>query len=121
MKAAHRKIAVDPRSCFDKYLPRIVTCLELLNEEQIWWRPNPSTNSAGNIVLHLCGNVRQWIISGLGGAPDIRERDKEFSEAGPISRRALIKKLKQTMAEASGVLGDVTPATLRRELSIQGY
>src|SRR5437867_7915143 len=80
---AFRKEAV---SGFEKYLPRIVDCLELLSEEEIWWRPNEASNSAGNLVLHLCGNVRQWIISGLGGEPDTRERDKEFAERGPISR-----------------------------------
>ena len=61
---AFRKEAV---SGFEKYLPRIVDCLQLLSEEEIWWRPNEASNSAGNLVLHLCGNVRQWIISGLGG------------------------------------------------------
>ena len=58
------------------YLPRITTCLAHLSAEQIWWRPNKASNSVGNLVLHLTGNVRQWIISGLGGAPDLRERDR---------------------------------------------
>src|SRR5262249_25290922 len=82
------------RGGFKKYLPRIASCLELLSEDEIWWRPNAASNAAGNIVLHLCGNVRQWIISGVGGARDVRERDREFAEQGPIPRQALIARLK---------------------------
>ncbi|MGH9651714.1 MAG: hypothetical protein ACRD3I_14770, partial [Terriglobales bacterium] len=59
------------------YLPRIARCLSLLSEGEIWWRPHRTSNSVGNLLLHLEGNVRQWIISGLGGAPDRRERDTE--------------------------------------------
>jgi hypothetical protein len=65
-------------------LPLIVKCLQQLSDDEIWWRPNPASNSAGNLVLHLCGNVRQWIISSLGGEEFQRQRDLEFSERGPI-------------------------------------
>jgi len=54
------------------YLPRIEACVRSLSPEQIWWRANPASNSVGNLALHLEGNVRQWIVSGLGGAPDRR-------------------------------------------------
>lgn len=111
----------DARSHFETYTPRIVRCLQLLSEKGIWWRPNDASNSAGNIVLHLCGNVRQWIISGLGGAPDVREREKEFSERGPIPRRVLISRLKKTVREACEVIDKVNPKTLSQEFSIQGY
>src|SRR5262245_60612778 len=111
----------DARSGFEKYLPRIVQCLELLTEEEIWWRPNAASNSAGNIVLHLSGNVRQWIISGLGGAADKRERDKEFSERGPISRRLLIGQLKNTVEEACQTIGRLPIDALLQEFGIQGY
>src|SRR5690348_2492933 len=90
----------DALSGIEKYLSRIVRCLRLLSEEEIWWRPNNASNAAGNIVLHLCGNIRQWIISGLGGEPDVREREKEFSERGPISRRALVTQLKATVGRS---------------------
>lgn len=111
----------DARSCLEKYTPRIVRCLQLLSEEEIWWRPNDASNAAGNIVLHLCGNVRQWIISGLGGAPDVRERDEEFSERGPLSRRALINRLRKTVKEACEIIGTAGPKALFQEFSIQGY
>jgi len=60
------------------YLPKIQRCLEQLTDEQIWWRPNSQTNSIGNLVLHLSGNARQWIVCGLGDQPDHRNRSLEF-------------------------------------------
>jgi Protein of unknown function (DUF1572) len=111
----------DARSCFDKYFPRIVRCLQLLSEKEIWWRPNAASNAAGNIVLHLCGNIRQWIISGLGGAQDVRERDEEFAERGPIPRRLLIALLKETVQEACKTIDTLPAEALEREFLIQGY
>src|SRR5262245_21609517 len=109
------------RSSLNKYLPRIVHCLEVLNEEDIWWRPNESSNAPGNLVLHLCGNVRQWIISGLGGATDVRERDKEFTEQGPIPRQRLISQLRETVEEACRIIDKLPGSTLTGEFDIQGY
>ena len=103
------------------YLPRIARCLHLLSQKQIWWRPNPSSNSVGNLVLHLNGNVRQWIIAGLGGAPDTRQRDREFQEPGPIPRRALLSRLRQTVGEACRVLARLSSEDLARKCSIQGF
>src|SRR6266542_5100625 len=81
-------------SIAEHHLPRITRCLRLLSDAEVWWRPNRASNSVGNLVLHLSGNVRQWIISGMGGAPDIRDRDREFAETGPLSRRDLIHRLR---------------------------
>ncbi len=102
-------------------LPHIVKCLQQLSEEEIWWRPNAASNSAGNLVLHLCGNVRQWIISGLGGAPDKRQRDLEFSEQGPIPRRELVTRLRRTVRDAFRVLVKLSDDSLARKYSVQGY
>ena len=103
------------------YLPRIAGCLRSLSPKQIWWRPNPSSNSVGNLVLHLSGNVRQWIIAGLGGAPDTRQRDLEFLERGPVPRRMLQSRLGQTVDEACQVLARLSSADLARPHSIQGF
>jgi hypothetical protein len=111
----------DAVSCLKKYLPRIVRCLELLSEEELWWRPNGASNAAGNIVLHLCGNIRQWILSGLRGGRDVRERDEEFAERGPISRETLIARLTDTVEEACRVIETIPISTLLREFDIQGY
>jgi hypothetical protein len=102
-------------------LPRIVKCLQRLSEEEIWWRPNPASNSAGNLILHLCGNVRQWIIAGLGGAKDKRERNREFAERGPIPRKALVTQLRGTVREACQVLARLSNESLTRKYEIQGY
>jgi uncharacterized damage-inducible protein DinB len=103
------------------YLPRLLACLNELSVKEIWWRPNEASNSVGNLVLHLAGNVRQWIVSGLGGAEDRRQRDVEFSERGSMSRRALAEKLEQTVDEASRVLRRLTPEALDRVHTIQKF
>ena len=114
-------IAQTERVLRQVYLPRLVKCLERLSTEQIWWRPNRASNSAGNLVLHLAGNVRQWIISGLGGAPDRRERDKEFSEVGPLPRRVLVSRIQNTVGEACRVIRKLTAKDLSRVYHIQKY
>src|SRR5437764_6339620 len=74
-------------------LSKIKHCLGQLSDEQVWWRSHPSLNSVGNIVLHLSGNLRQWIVAGLGDATDVRDRPAEFAERGPISRDELLRRL----------------------------
>ena len=103
-----------------EFLPHIVKSLEKLGEKDIWWRPNEASNSAGNLALHLCGNVRQWIISNLGGNPDVRDRDSEFAERGPMPRKALVGKLKRTVREACEVISRLPEETLSRKFTIQG-
>ena len=103
------------------HLPRITRSLSLLSDEQIWWRPNRASNSVGNLVLHLAGNVRQWITSGLGGATDVRQRDREFAERGPVPRRALLRRLRNAVADACQVLAELSSADLARLYSIQGF
>src|SRR5215831_7094947 len=74
-------------------LDRIKHCLGQLSDEQVWWRAQPSLNSIGNLILHLCGNVRQWLVAGLGGAAEVRDRPAEFAERGPIPRAELLRRL----------------------------
>ena len=99
----------------------IVECLQQLSEDEIWWRPNSASNSAGNLVLHLCGNVRQWIVAGLGGTDYKRERDREFAERGPIPRQALVTQLRRTVRDASRVIARLSDDSLSRKYDIQGY
>ena len=109
------------RSYFAKdYLPKIERCLELLTDEQIWWRANPQSNSIGNLLLHLSGNVRQWIVSGLGGADDARHRDSEFAQRDTIPRDELLSRLKQTLSEADATLAQFDPDELLETQNIQG-
>jgi uncharacterized damage-inducible protein DinB len=103
-----------------EHLAHIAKCLQQLTEEEIWWRPNAASNSAGNLVLHLCGNVRQWIISNLGENPDVRDRDSEFAERGTVPREVLTARLKSTVQEACRVLGRLPEERLSRKYVIQG-
>jgi uncharacterized damage-inducible protein DinB len=114
-------LAVSQNMLSKQYLARIEKCLAQLSEDEIWWRPNAASNSAGNLVLHLCGNIRQWIISGLGGAEDIRERDLEFAEQGPIPRDRLTAQLRATVREACRILTRLPDAALTKRYEIQGY
>jgi hypothetical protein len=92
----------------------LTTCVKKLTEEQIWQRQGAYENAVGNLVLHLCGNARQWIMHGVGGAEDVRVRDKEFSADGGMSGAELIALFEQTMDEAKRVIARV-PAELMTE------
>ena len=103
----------------EDYLPKIERCLERLNDEQIWWRANEESNSIGNLVLHLCGNARQWIVSGVGGEADARDRDAEFAQREMIARDELIVLLRSTLADVGRVLKRLDAATLLERRTIQ--
>ncbi len=102
------------------YLPKIKRCLESLTDEQVWWRANPESNSIGNLLMHLSGNARQWIVSGLGGEVDHRERQREFDERSMISRAELLKRLEQTLKKVDRVLSELNSERLLEQHLIQG-
>ncbi|MGH7491296.1 MAG: DUF1572 family protein [bacterium] len=104
-----------------QYLPWLRSCLNRLSDDDIWWRPNDKSNSAGNLVLHLCGNVRQWMIHGVAGHTDVRDRNAEFAERGPIPKADLLAKLENTLAEVDRVLQAITAADLALPRRIQGF
>jgi uncharacterized damage-inducible protein DinB len=97
------------------------TCLGKLTEEQVWARGTENENAIGNLVLHLAGNVRQWIVSGVGGAPDTRQRDGEFSARGGSPIPELKERLRGTVTEAAAVIATVTPERLAERVVIQKY
>jgi uncharacterized damage-inducible protein DinB len=105
----------------EDYLPKIEHCLEQLSDQEVWWRANPESNSIGNLLLHLAGNARQWIISSIGGARDERVRQQEFDERAIVPRAELLAKLKKTLLEVDGVLAALEPARLLDRRRIQGY
>jgi len=102
------------------YLPKISAAIESLSEEDLWWRPNEASNSIGNLILHLAGNVRQWIVSGVGGAPDYRERAEEFDRRETLPRSELVAVLTEAVLEADAVIGRVDPASLGERRPVQG-
>src|SRR6266481_7793662 len=105
----------------DEYWPRLRGCVESLTDEQVWWRPNEASNSVGNLLLHLNGNVRQWLVSSFRQLDDARNRPAEFSERQLIPASALVAKLGTTLTEASDVLASLTEADLLMTLQTQGY
>jgi len=105
----------------DQYWPRLRECVQSLSEEQVWWRPNAACNSVGNLVLHLNGNVRQWLVSSFNGGEDRRERPTEFSRQEGILASALVATLGATLEEAVQVLARLTKAELGKRYEIQGY
>jgi uncharacterized protein YjbJ (UPF0337 family) len=95
------------------------TCLGKLTDEQVWERHGPHENAVGNLVLHLCGNMRQWIMHGVGGAPDVRVRDKEFAAAGGVTAPELAEHLESTVAEARQVIDSFPPERLMERTTPQ--
>ena len=102
------------------FLPKIEMCLERLTDEQIWWRPNEQSNSIGNLLLHLSGNARQWIVCGVGGAADSRERDAEFAQRSVIARGDLHSLLTRVLADVDATLAQFDPNQLLERRTIQG-
>lgn len=101
--------------------PRLRACVESLTDEQIWWRPNASSNSIGNLLLHLSGNVRQWLVTSFNRDTDERDRPAEFAAQGKIPGAALLQTLDATLAEAAQVLDRLTEADLIAPYEIQGF
>jgi len=100
---------------------RIKDCLDRLSPGQIWWRGSDATNAVANLVLHLCGNVRQWIIASVGGHPDNRDRDSEFSARDGVDGKTLQAMLTTTLDEAVAVIERIRPERLSDRIRVQGY
>ena len=103
------------------YLPKIEAAVAQLSDDEIWWRPNPASNAIGHLLLHLAGNVRQWIVSGLGGTPASRQRHLEFAPEDTAAKANLLADLSRAVAEADAVLARLNLATLETRVEIQGF
>lgn len=124
---ARRQAVTDPGRHFvaeartylsSSYLTKIERCLAVLSDEDVWWRPSPESNSIGNLLLHLDGSTRMWIVSGVGQTANHRNRQQEFDERSTIPRAQLLTRLKATLTEADGVLAGVDTGRLleRRQI-----
>ena len=105
----------------DEKTEMILKCLDMLSEEEIWQRPNEASNSAGNLILHLCGNITQYAISALGEKEDIRERDLEFSTLGGVTKEELIAKLSAVLKQAREVMLSRTQEQWLSKYKVQGF
>ena len=105
----------------DESLQRILQCLDTLSHEQLWHRANPNTNPVGNLVLHLCGNIRQYILSGVGGAEDTRQRPEEFADGHDHTKEDLAERITQTLHDANAVVLGLAYEQLTQTVNIQGF
>ncbi len=103
------------------YVPKIERCLDVLDDADIWWRPNEQSNSIGNLILHLCGNVTMWILGGVGRLPFERHRQMEFDERRQVPAAELRRQLSAVVQQADQVLSSVDGAELLSRREIQGY
>jgi uncharacterized damage-inducible protein DinB len=106
---------------FEQYWPRLSQAVETLSDAQIWWRPNDASNSIGNLILHLNGNVWQWLVASFNRLEDRRDRPAEFNATGDLSAEDLLGRLGQTLDEAAKVLSRLTSEELLATWHIQGY
>jgi uncharacterized damage-inducible protein DinB len=104
----------------DEYWPRLRACVESLTDDQVWWRPNEVSNSIGNLLLHLNGNVGQWLVGSFNRTEEARDRSAEFAERHRVSRAVLLDTLGARLQEASAVLSRLTERDLLMTLHIQG-
>lgn len=102
-----------------EYLPKIRQCVAAMPAEMLWHRANESSNSVGNLLMHLAGNVREWIVGGIGGRAVVRDRPREFATREGLPAAALIADLNAAIAEADEVLGNVSVGGLARRCTIQ--
>jgi uncharacterized damage-inducible protein DinB len=105
----------------EQYWPRLRKAVETLSDEQIWWRPNEASNSIGNLILHLNGNVWQWLVASFNRLEDQRDRPAEFNASGDLTAADLLARLGATMNEAGKVLARLTREDLLATWNIQGY
>ena len=100
---------------------KIIKCFTHLDETDIWSKPNRSSNSIGNIILHLCGNINQYIVSALGETPDSRNRDSEFSTQGGLAKNELLEKFLKTTTKAKEIIMTLSVEKALRKKQVQAY
>lgn len=114
-------LAFSREKLLNQYWPRLRACVESLSDEQVWWRPNPASNSIGNLILHLNGNVTQWLVTSFTRATDHRDRPAEFSRTDGLTREELLALLGSTIDRSGEVLACLTESDLQAHYDIQGY
>ena len=117
---ARTRLGIEADALFAQYLEKIETCVGTLDARQVWWRPNQASNSVGNLVLHLVGNLSQWMLAGLGGLTYERERSAEFAADGTATPDDLLRRLHEVMAECRLLVRRLGDADLARTVTVQG-
>jgi len=102
-------------------LTKIKRCIDQLDDAQVWLRPEALLNSIGNLLVHLEGHLTQWIVCGIGGIEDHRDRPAEFAEQGPIPKGVLVERLEVAVVAAKAALRRLSERDLMRPHRIQGF
>ncbi len=105
----------------NEYTPRIFACLDMLTEAEIWKKPNKNSNSIANLILHLCGNITQYILSALGDSKDLRERDLEFQTESGYTKLELLQKLHHVVSAAIKIIENTNEKKLLKIHAVQGF
>jgi hypothetical protein len=114
-------LAFSRNKLLNQYWPRLKTCVEPMTVDQVWWRPNEASNSVGNLILHLNGNMTQWLVASFNKDEDLRNRPEEFAAQGGITAAELLNRLGATITEAEKVLNSLTVEGLLAPYVIQGH
>jgi hypothetical protein len=109
------------KTLLKEYWPRLKTCVEPMTVEQVWWRPNEASNSIGNLVLHLTGNLTQWLVTSFNKDEDNRNRPEEFAAHGGLTAAELLSRLGAAISQVEKVLNRLTVEELLASYDIQGY
>ncbi|NER16416.1 DinB family protein [Spongiivirga citrea] len=99
----------------------VAKALRDIDEIQIWKKPNGVSNSTGNLILHLCGNITQYAIASLGEIPDLRDRDAEFAAKNGLTKTELLEKLERTVESAKATIKKASVEQLTRKREVQGF
>jgi uncharacterized damage-inducible protein DinB len=113
-------LVAEVQSQFHLAMHKIEHCTEQLDDDQAWWRPREDLNSVANLLLHLSGNLRQWLIAGVGQQPDVRNRPAEFADRSHRPKQQVLDVLRQTMREVHALLPRLRPEDLLQPRRIQG-
>ena len=114
-----RRFLAEADGYLEEYLRKIRECVALLTEEHVWWRPNEAVNSVGNLLLHLRGNLSQWVLATLGGRPFERHRAEEFRARGGVAKAELLAGLDEAVQATRAVIAGLDTAALERRHQVQ--
>ena len=96
----------------DDFPAQIGECLDLMTDDDVWWRPNETANALGNLVLHLAGSNRYYIAYAIGGREIERDRDAEFAARRNPGRLEVVKLWDETVRISREVLESLDPTRL---------
>jgi uncharacterized damage-inducible protein DinB len=116
-----RRFTIEADKYFGQYLDKIAHCVSMLSEEQIWWTPNAACNSVGNLLLHLSGNLTQWVLGGIAQTAFERHRSLEFAARETAPKSELMAGLADVVARARHAIREMSSADLTRAIRVQGY